>query len=392
MGKDSLIKSTGNPSGTGKKKPAAGKKAAPKAAAAGTKKSGGAKTATAKAAAGNPAAEVTLKDLIFKKFDSQKPPAAGPPPAVDLSAMTAPPFIDSDDPREVARLRALLFQRYSMSDVQAAAKAPAAAEPPPAPEPAPESAPASGPPPEAAPAPGPAPAPEPPAAAAPEPTAAAAPEPWSRTGSGNGANGPQPDPVVRAARIGAAILALLAVLIIWSSFANRAKYYIVPEGDGIAVWQGIFSPTGKRLLAVLPALQPAEPLKEVYARNEVYPLIYTHYLASADALLQAGGLSDYPAIEGHLKAAQRYAADPTARAAVASRMDNLQRTRLIHQAHVEISKDTPESLAVALERLEQARRVAGDAVQLEAINQIVTLVNERRAELQSEGETAPAGE
>lgn len=291
MGKDSLIKSTGNPSGNGKKKPAAGKTGSPKGASE-VKNSGGTKAATAKA-------------------------AAGPHP-------------------------------------------------------------------ESAAAPGPAPAPEPPAAAALEPR--------PQTGSGDGANGSQTDPVVRAAIIGAAILALLAVLIIWASFANRAKYYIVPEGDGVAVWQGIFSPTGKRLLAVLPALQPAEPIKEVYARNEVYPLIYTHYLAGADALLQADGLPDYPTIEGHLKAAQRYAADPTARAAVRSRIDNLQRTRLIHQAHVEISKDTPESLAVALERLEQAQRVARDAVQLEAINQIVTLVNERRAELQSEGDTAPAGE
>lgn len=416
MGKDSLIKSTGTKSASKKKQTAAKKTASKKAAPAKSTKGTGTKAKSSKSAPKKAVTKATIKDLIFKTFESNWPPAAAAPPAPDVTGRSAPPFINSDDPGEVQRLRALLFQRYSMAEIRAAAIPPEKRQPAAEPEPLPEAIA------EAAPVP----APEAPESPAPQPSAETTtdettpddettgveptpqattaalppqrepvPEPPDRSPPPElppATNGSSDDPVLRAMKIGGAVLALVAALIIWASFANSVKYYAVAERDGVTVWRGAFSPTGKRVVAVLPNLQLEEPVQSVYNRKEIYPLVFQYYLDRANAEVEAAGLPDLDAVKGLLDQGEQYVLNREMGAAVQDRRNALRRIQLIHQAHVEISKGTAASLDAALGHLKQAQRLTDDSVQLEAIDRIVTLVDQRRAERQAETDAAPAGE
>lgn len=453
MGKDSLIKSTTAKSGTKKKKTTSKKTTAKKSAAAKTKTKKSASAAgkkTTKAAAKKTTAKATVKDLLFKQFDSRFAPVAGGPPQADRTAMSAPPLISADDPAEVQRLRGLLDRRFSMAEIKAVAKEPPPVEKKPA---APESAVAepaettatevpvseqetAPPEPPAAVTPAEQPAdpvaspslpeatapvaeaasaehppaapPEPPGPVEepPKPVVATAPaaeqaytsmeEPAVQTQKMSSGAPPETDattsdPVMRAMKIGIAALCVVVLMVLWASFANSKRYYISEDRHGMTILQGAFSPTGKRVLAVLPGRQPADPVQAVYSRKEVFPLIFQFHMDQADAQLAEAGLPDFDTIQTRLDNADAFALNKEMRASVTQRRNHLQRTQLIHQAHVEISKDTLPAMSMALQHLRQAQRLAADPVQLETINQMTTLVNQRRTELQSRS-AAEAGE
>ncbi len=145
MGKDSLIKST-----TKKAESKTGDQKSKKKAASKTTKSAETKKATKPKAKTTKAVKsakpkktetkskakkstkkskatkkkITIKDLIFRQFETRMPVSDQPVPKPDYSNMTAPPFITSDDPKEVERIRALLNLRFSMEEIKAVAKAP----------------------------------------------------------------------------------------------------------------------------------------------------------------------------------------------------------------------------------------------------------------------------
>lgn len=404
MGKDSLIKSTTKKAGTKKeKKPSKKKIAAKSEAGAQVKKEAPAKAESAKAApAPIPEPVATIEDLIFKQFSLPRPSKEPPPAARDLSQMTAPPFIDSDDPQEVARLEGLLARRFSMDEIIAVAQEPVEIAPPaqataeaarpqqiesgtPPVAPAEESAPPL----VEAPAPAPekiqtkaeekkeAPAASQPAAVAPyqeETRAQAAASKPERTPA---------DPVMRAAKLGIAAVATLAVLILWASFSNSGKYFVLPKKGSIEIWQGNFSPTGKQFIAVLHGLQPVEPVKESYRRQDVYPIIFSYYVDKADALLDVSGLPDYKSITDYLQRAEKFAITGEMRTAVKTRMDNIQRLNLMYKAEIDISKGTAPSLQAAAQALKQIQRLTTDPTQLEAINQKIAAVAASQAALEA---------
>ena len=427
MGKDSLIKSTAKKSETEKEKAKSKKKSAKKAAAKSTapkkasanpaaakksakKQTKATKTAkatkpakTAKSAktppkaAKTPAKKPTLKELLFKKFDGKMPPAVGKPTEPDLSGLTAPPFIDTDDPAEAERLRELLSKKFDMADIKASAKPPEAFEskiepPTPAePEPAESTAEVKAPEAEtsiemASPVSEPEPEPGPEKAAETKVEEDSATE--SKTGSpaeketaiGPSAHVPpvempaQPekepvDPVLRAAKIGAVVAAAVVLMIIWASFTNSAKYFITSHGAAVEIEKGNFSPTGRSFFAVLHGYQLADPIKEEYRRNEIFPIIFGYYLNKADTLLEVAGLPDYKAITDDLEKAEQYALTTEMRDAVRNRITYIQRMTLLYKAEVEASKTDIESLESALKSLDQVKRLTSDPAQLEVINQ-----------------------
>jgi hypothetical protein len=452
MGKDSLIKSTAGKSASKKKKSTAKKAASSKKASAKTKTNAASEIKPKDPTKPNttkPDTKVTMKDLIFKQFDSQKPPTADIPASPDFSRMTAPPLIGSDDPQEVSRLRELLTRQYTMADIRAAAKEPEEIKAPADPEPvaeeplaeplpetpiAPEaqstppvSEPAAAQPTiiseadvapsvstvttEAAAEPAPETSAPTPDASAPKvaagapsagqteaaqsgPSASEPPEtkPGSSSPPPSGPNGGSEDPVMRAMKFGALALGLIAILIIWASYANSSRYYIQEERDGVTILRGMFSPTGTRTLVQLPKVTIDAPIQDVYTRKEVYPLVFAYYIANADGLLEKRGLPDFEAIQAYLVAAERFALNRDMRAQVSNRAENLQRMQLIHLAHVEISKGTEQALDAALQNLNQAKRLTSEPMQLEAIHQIENLVNERKAQLTPGAKPKPATE
>ncbi|MFZ1985407.1 MAG: hypothetical protein WAU91_13395 [Desulfatitalea sp.] len=341
---------------------------------------------------------VSIEELLFKQFSAPLPPEDSKPPVRDFSRMTAPPFIASDDPQEVARLEALMARRFSMEEIIAVAQAPVeiippaqAAEavqpretepetPPAAPavqaEPAPELAAVEQPPVEAA-------------TVAPQP-AAAQPvtiEPYQEETSAQAtASKPERtpvDPVVRAAKLGIAAVATLAFLILWASFSNSGKYFVLPKKGAIEIWQGNFSPTGKQFIVVLHGLEPVEPVQESYRRQDVYPIIFSYYIDKADALLDVSGLPDYKSITDYLQRAEKFAIHGEMRATVKTRMDNIQRLNLMYKAEIDISKGTVPSLQAAAQALKQIQRLTTDPSQLEAINQKIIAVAASQAALEA---------
>lgn len=436
MGKDSLIKSTAKKSATEKEKEkpkkksakkaapksAATKKASPKKAAAkpaakkqtkatkSTKttkatKSAKATTSTQNApkAAVKPAKKPTLKELLHKKFEGQKPPVSDKQIKPDFSGMTAPPFINTDDPVEAERLKTLLSKKFDMAEIKASAKPPEARKveiketPPPEPlEPEPESPPAE------------------PAEKKPEPVSeasaeSASPEPVAATETEKTEappkaepKAPKPvatpvvqqeptpaapveivaepekepaDPVLRAAKIAVIVAAVVVLMIVWASFKNSAKYFITSHGAAVVIEKGNFSPTGKRLFVVLHGFQLAdEPTKETYRRNEIYPIIFGYYLDKADTLLEVAGLPDYKAINDDLEKAEQYALTREMRDAVQNRMSYIQRMTLLYKAEVDASKNDIESLESALKRLKQVKSLTNDPAQLEVITQRIATV------------------
>ena len=442
MGKDSLIKSTAKKSATEKEKEkpkkksakkAAPKSAAPKKAAAKpaakkqTKATKNAKTtkatksakatkSTKKApkAVKKPAKKPTLKELLHKKFEGQKPPVSDKPMKPDFSGMTAPLFINTDDPAEAEHLKTLLSKKFDMAEIKASAKPPEARkveiketppasaepesvaeaeapavevkepekeifaeEPAPAPEPEPDSPPVE------------------PAEEKSEPTSAAEtekaeappkaePKPVAASTVQDEAapveivSEPEKeptDPVLRAAKIAVIVVAVVVLMIVWASFKNSAKYFITSRGAAVVIEKGNFSPTGKRLFVVLHGFQLAdEPTEETYRRNEIFPIIFGYYLNKADTLLEVAGLPDYKAINDDLEKAEQYALTSEMRNAVQKRTSYIQRMTLLYKAEVDASKNDIESLESALKRLKQVKSLTNDPAQLEVITQRIATV------------------
>jgi hypothetical protein len=488
MGKESLIKSTTKKSAS-KKDKAKKKESTPSTGSAkGAKSAGSKKSKSAKTAADIEAAKVetkaapTIEELLFKKFMEHTPSSQNVIPEPDLSALTAPPLIDTDDPAEAERLGALLARKFSMEEIIAAAQPPeeiiTASEPSALPEervtesapeadatPAPEAqAPAQSEP--AAPAPeapsAPAetiqapvdeakptePEPMPPVAAEPPPAAPEPVAPPTEAPTAVEINPPAPqpaqsalqpkeappapapveksapitppmahvpvtagiappqsspapvveskarptDPVVRSAKIAAAAMAALVILILWASFSNHAKYFVSVKKGSVEIWQGDFSPTGRRFFAVLHGLQPTEPIQEEYRRNEIFPMIFDYYLEKSDALLEVSDLPDYRAIIEYLEKAEKYALNDQMRNAITQRLNHIQRLTLLYKAEVDASKGTAESLANAIDGLEQALRLSKDPDQAAVITQKIEVLIQRRAALEDAAAPAPAQE
>ena len=405
MGKDSLIKSTSKKKSQAKKEETGTKKQPAKKAAAKVSKPAKSKTKSppkitkaaepAKKAKVTPAAKpaaakkVSLKELIFKKFDSQQPPKSAPKKQAKTALKEAPPFIDSTDPKEIARIRTLLSRRFSMQDVKAAAKPP-------------ESKPAASPQAEAKPK-----APPKPAAATAAPKAPAAPAAAQKPAAPKPSPSPEqevkvevlsdtpmpsagPDPMQKALKYTIAGFALLILLIIGASYQNSGKFYLQTKGDAIEILRGRFSPKGKALFFVLHGKQLGEPTQAVYTRKEVYPLIFNYFLEKADALLDVSGLPNYEAIRDYLHKAEKYVISTEMGNAVKSRLGNIQRMTLLYKADVAISKGTAEALDGAEQYLKEASRLTTDAAQTELIKQRLSLVQKQKAALSSKGNETPA--
>jgi hypothetical protein len=344
---------------------------------------------------------VSIEELLFKQFSAPLPLVDSQPPVRDFSRMTAPPFIDSDDPQETARLETLLARRFSMDEIIAIAQEPVEIIPP-AQAPAEAARPQETPP--AAPAEEPASAlklaeaavqtetaPAPPAASQQAAVAPYQEETRAQAAAAKPERTPA-DPVMRAAKLGIAAVATLAVLILWASFSNSGKYFVLPKKGSIEIWQGNFSPTGKHFIAVLHGLQPVEPVKAAYRRQDVYPIIFSYYVDKSDALLDVSGLPDYKSITDYLQRAEKFAITDEMRAAVKTRMDNIQRLNLMYKAEIDISKGTIPSLQAAAQALKQIQRLTTDPSQLEAINQKIAAVAASQAALEAKAATDAAAQ
>lgn len=322
-------------------------------------------TAKSKPKAKKPAKKLTTKELLLKSFKPitkiDKPKPVTRP---EQSRPSAPPLIDASDPKERTRISQLLFNSYSMKDIKAAAKPPVVKPPvvevePLVAEPV---------------------VVEPPAESKivekrkPEPMPAAQP-PSINTNVSDGPRDSNPDPISKAVKLLAAGVGVVILILLMTSYTNSSKYYIEPKDKAIEIWKGRFSPKDRKFYMVLHGTEVLGEPKAVYAREDVYPLIFDYYLGKADTLLEVPGLPDFEGIKAYLHDARKYAIGKDSHKSIAIRLSNIDRMILLYKADVAISQGTVKSLKSALKQLKSAKTHITNTAQGDEIQQKIDLAN-----------------
>ena len=313
----------------------------------------------------------TLKDLIFKKFDLEIPDKLFQPslPAGPAD-VTAPPYFSETNDAELKKLKAIQFRKYSAADLQAASKKAdvdnAAAEKAAAEKAAEEKATA-----EKA-------AEEKAAAEKAAAERAAAEMAAAETAAAErieaeaevAVSYDQPpaaaepaDPMAKMFKYGIAGFAAIILLLIGSSMMNTGNFYLKAGDGSLEIWQGRFAPMGKDRLIVLSGMEAPAPVKAVYSKKEVYPLVFNFYVEKADELLAMQGMPDYEGIRNYLKKALKYASTPELKSAAYARLDSIEFMTLMIKTNVAVQKKTVDSLEEALGYLKETRALELDAEQ-----------------------------
>jgi len=267
------------------------------------------------------------KDLLFKKFDSampEKPPKSPFAKKAGKKLPEAPPFVSADSEEETKRMKTLLFKQFDLYGHSAPQKPKESVAPP----------------------------------ASPETTEG--PPPGSPEGS---------PPVSKGIIWGIGLAAFLIAVLLWASASNTNSFYLKPTDQGIQIWRGKFAPTGSEKVVTIEGMQAPKPIKEVYSKQEIYPLVFDYFRNQADAALAAQQGPDFAKIKQYLRQAMAYAPTEDKRRQVQSRLRDIDFMLLFHRAEVAMAKGTEEGLQRAKEYLNQANTMASSDYQRELVKE-----------------------
>lgn len=193
----------------------------------------------------------------------------------------------------------------------------------------------------------------------------------------------EPDPMKKMLVYAGAALALIVFLIFVASLQNMRKYYVVERKDAVEVWKGRFSPLGREKLAVLHGVKPPTETKAVYTRQDVFPMLFMHYIEKADASMEIAGPPDFGKIKSILTQAGGFATSTEDRAQITDRLQMIDRTILIYKADVAAEKGTIEDLQAAKAHLGRAAALQPDAILANFIQQKMDSIQEQIAFLKA---------
>jgi len=162
-------------------------------------------------------------------------------------------------------------------------------------------------------------------------------------------------------------LVLIIIPILYTSISNTAKYYLKPRHGALEIWKGSFSPTGEHMVVKIPGAFAPETIKEVYSKNEVYPLACNYYLEKADAVLNIAGMPDFALIRNDLEKAMAYAVTDELKAAINQRLTFIDLAILTYKADLSAAKGTVEGYEAAIGYLAEAARLDLDDNQAELV-------------------------
>ena len=314
-----------------------------------------------------PKKKPSIKELLMKKFDSQRPAKAASP-AADAQATQkydAPPFFTGLSDDETQRLKALLLKKFDLEALPEKAPAqPTESKPPEADaEPVEKSI-----------------TPEP-AAATETPKRPPEPEPVDEF--------PPPleeepaDPAEKILKYMAGAFAFLVLLVIGASFINQGRYYLNSTNGAVEIWQGKFAPKGQKLLVALPGAELPEVDAADYTKQDVYPIAFNYYIDKADAILDVPGAPNFDEVKVYLETALAYAASQDLRDIAYARLNNIDFLILMYKADVAGSRGTIASLEAALAYLAKAKHLA-NALQAQQLDQKIDAFSTALASLQAE--------
>jgi hypothetical protein len=177
----------------------------------------------------------------------------------------------------------------------------------------------------------------------------------------------EPDTMNRMLIYGGGILALFVFLILAASLQNMGKYEIVENNGAVEVWKGRFSPIGTDLVISMKGVEPPSQKKEIYTREDIYPIVFQYYLDKSDAMIAATGSPGFEEIKASLQQASAYALTAADRSQLDRRIKTIDRTVLIYKADVVAAKGTPEGLQSARVYLNKAATLKPDEIEANLI-------------------------
>ena len=170
-----------------------------------------------------------------------------------------------------------------------------------------------------------------------------------------------------AIKAGLGALAVLILIIIGTSFSNRGMFYLEKVDDGVQVWRGKFAPIGKELVLHLKGMEMPSPVRDVYSKEEVYPMAFSYFQGKADGLLNDPGGPDFSRIKGYLHQAAPYAPTEAMRHRIQARLDGIDFVVLLHRADIALTKGTLPDLRAARGYLDKAASYASSPYQREQL-------------------------
>lgn len=175
------------------------------------------------------------------------------------------------------------------------------------------------------------------------------------------------------------VFIVLMGFVIRTSFYNTDNYYLRSAAGAVEIWQGTFSPGGKKRVLIMPGIQIPQETKDVYAKEEVYPLAFNFYISKADALMEVPGMPDFVGIKSYLNRALIFATAANLRQTAEARIHQIDRMILFYKADVAATKGTRAGLEAALDYLDQVAKLNPDDIETELIEKkkksIRTLMN-----------------
>jgi hypothetical protein len=163
------------------------------------------------------------------------------------------------------------------------------------------------------------------------------------------------------------IFIVLIGLVIRVSYYNTKKYYLKSAAGAVEIWQGTFSPGEKKRILIMPGMQMPAKTKEVYAKEDVYPLASKFYVSKADALMEVPGMPDFVGIKSYLNRALSFATTEDLRQTAHARINQIDRVILFYKADVAATKGTRTGFETALDYLDQTAKLNPDEIETELI-------------------------
>jgi hypothetical protein len=163
------------------------------------------------------------------------------------------------------------------------------------------------------------------------------------------------------------IFIVLIGLVIRASYDNTKKYYLKSAAGAVEIWQGTFSPGGTERILIMPGVQMPQKLKDVYGKEDVYPLAFKFYVSKADAIMEVPGMPDFIGIKSYLNRALSFATTDDLRQRAHGRINQIDRLILFYKADVAATKGTRAGFETALDYLDQAAKLNPDEIETELI-------------------------
>ena len=154
---------------------------------------------------------------------------------------------------------------------------------------------------------------------------------------------------------------------LYGHFRSKEEIWQAAYKRAVEIWQGTFSPGGKKRILIMPGIQAPLKIKAVYAKAEVYPLAFNFYVSKADALMEVPGMPDFVGIKSYLNRAFFFATTPGHRQTAEARINQIDRMILFYKADVAAAKGTRAGLEAALGYLDQVAELNPDDIEAELI-------------------------